>query len=174
MLYSATCFTGGAVLGVAGMWCSMGWSSALHGYGRLQVLKKVSVLALVLALLLSGVDDSRYRTGAQRARRWFQLPGTTFQPSEFAKLAVSCAGPYCERKGRGMGTFKYGLLIPGMVLTFFPLGLIFIEPDWGATVLLATVCGMMCSWPEQATIHGSPVMCWERPVVSCCRKTRFG
>ena len=77
------------------------------------------------------------------ARRWLQLPGTTFQPSEFAKLAAIIAlAHYCELKGRRMGTFRSGLLIPGAVLALF-LGLIFIEPDWGATVLLATVCGLM-------------------------------
>ena len=146
MLYSATMFhRGGPFWGSQVLWCSIGLvvclGMAMVDY---QVLKKVSVLALVLALLLllalmiPGIGLER-----NGARRWLQLPGTTFQPSEFAKLAVIVAlAHYCERKCRGMGTFKYGLLIPGMVLTLF-LGLIFIEPDWGATVLLATVCGMM-------------------------------
>ena len=146
MLYSATMFhRGGPFWGSQVLWCSFGLVVCLGmAMADYQVLKKVSVLALVLALLLllalmiPGIGLER-----NGARRWLQLPGTTFQPSEFAKLAVIVAlAHYCERKGRGMGTFKYGLLIPGMVLTLF-LGLIFIEPDWGATVLLATVCGMM-------------------------------
>jgi len=98
----------------------------------------VLALLLLVAVMIPGIGLER-----NGARRWLQLPGTTFQPSEFAKLAVIIAlAHYCERKGRRMGTFRYGLLIPGAVLALF-LGLIFIEPDWGATVLLATVCGLM-------------------------------
>ena len=146
MLYSATMFhRGGPFWGSQVLWCCIGlvvcFGMAMVDY---QVLKKVSVLALILALLLllavmiPGIGLER-----NGAHRWLQLPGTTFQPSEFTKLAVIIAlAHYCERKGRGMGTFRYGLLIPGMVLALF-LGLIFIEPDWGATALLATVCGLM-------------------------------
>jgi len=146
MLFSATMFhRGSPIWGSQVLWCCIGLvvclGAAMVDY---QVLKKVSVLALVLALLLL-VAVMIPGIGLERngARRWLQLPGTTFQPSEFAKLAVIIAlAHYCERKGRRMGTFKNGLLIPGMVLALF-LGLIFIEPDWGATALLATVCGLM-------------------------------
>ena len=146
MLFSATMFHRSD-----GLWsaqflgCCIGvvvcLGAAMSDY---QLLKKVSVPALVLALLML-VAVMIPGIGLERngARRWLQLPGTTFQPSEFAKLAVIIAlAHYCERKGRRMGTFKNGLLIPGMVLGLF-LGLIFIEPDWGATALLATVCGLM-------------------------------
>ena len=146
MLYSATMFhRGGAFWGSQVLWCCIGLvvclGAAMADY---QVLKKISAPALVLAFLLL-VAVMLPGLGLERngARRWLQLPGTTFQPSEFAKLAVIIAlAHYCERKGRKMGTFRYGLLIPGMVLALF-LGLIFIEPDWGATALLATVCGLM-------------------------------
>ena len=146
MLYSATMFhrSGGFWSGQL-LWCCIGvvvcLGAAMSDY---QLLKKVSVPVLVLALLLL-VAVMIPGIGLERngARRWLQLPGTTFQPSEFAKLAVIIAlAHYCERKGRRMGTFKNGLLIPGMVLGLF-LGLIFIEPDWGATALLAAVCGLM-------------------------------
>ena len=146
MLYSATMFhrSGGFWSGQL-LWCCIGvvvcLGAAMSDY---QLLKKVSVPALVLALLLL-VAVMIPGIGLERngARRWLQLPGTTFQPSEFAKLAVIIAlAHYCERKGRRMGTFKNGLLIPGMVLGLF-LGLIFIEPDWCATALLAAVCGLM-------------------------------
>ena len=146
MLYSATMFhRGGAFWGSQVLWCCIGLVVCLGAaVADYQVLKKISAPALVLAFLLL-VAVMLPGIGLERngARRWLQLPGTTFQPSEFAKLAVIIAlAHYCERKGRGMGTFRYGLLIPGMVLALF-LGLIFIEPDWGATALLATVCGLM-------------------------------
>jgi cell division protein FtsW len=146
MLYSATMFhRSGGFWSAQLLWCCIGvvvcLGAAISDY---QLLKKVSVPMLVLALILL-VAVMIPGIGLERngARRWMQLPGTTFQPSEFAKLAVIIAlAHYCERKGRRMGTFKYGLLFPSMVLGLF-LGLIFIEPDWGATVLLAVVCGMM-------------------------------
>ena len=146
MLYSATMFhQGGTFLGSQALGCCIGLVICI-GMAMLdyQVLKKISVPALVLALiLLLAVMIPGIGLERNGARRWLQLPGTTFQPSEFAKLAVIVAlAHYCERKGREMGTFRYGLLIPGMVLVLF-LGLIFIEPDWGATALLATVCGLM-------------------------------
>ena len=146
MLYSATMFhRGGAFWGSQVLWCCIGLVVCLGAaVADYQVLKKISAPALVLAFLLL-VAVMLPGLGLERngARRWLQLPGTTFQPSEFAKLAVIIAlAHYCERKGRKMGTFRYGLLIPGMVLALF-LGLIFIEPDWGATALLATVCGLM-------------------------------
>ena len=146
MLYSATMFhRGGAFWGAQVLWCCIGLVVCLGAaVADYQVLKKISAPALVLAFLLL-VAVMLPGLGLERngARRWLQLPGTTFQPSEFAKLAVIIAlAHYCERKGRKMGTFRYGLLIPGMVLALF-LGLIFIEPDWGATALLATVCGLM-------------------------------
>ena len=146
MLYSATMFhREGAFWGSQVLWCCIGLVVCLGAaVADYQVLKKISAPALVLAFLLL-VAVMLPGIGLERngARRWLQLPGTTFQPSEFAKLAVIIAlAHYCERKGRKMGTFRYGLLIPGMVLALF-LGLIFIEPDWGATALLATVCGLM-------------------------------
>ena len=146
MLYSATMFhRGGAFWGSQVLWCCIGLVVCLGAaVADYQVLKKISAPALVLAFLLL-VAVMLPGLGLERngARRWLQLPGTTFQPSEFAKLAVIIAlAHYCERKGRKMGTFRYGLLIPGMVLALF-LGLIFIEPDWGATALLGTVCGLM-------------------------------
>ena len=146
MLYSATMFhRSGGFWSAQLLWCCIGVAVCLGAaMSDYQLLKKVSVPMLVLALILL-VSVMIPGIGLERngARRWMQLPGTTFQPSEFAKLAVIIAlAHYCERKGRRMGTFKNGLLIPGMVLGLF-LGLIFIEPDWGATVLLAVVCGMM-------------------------------
>ncbi|MEC8973359.1 MAG: putative lipid II flippase FtsW [Verrucomicrobiota bacterium] len=146
MLYSAAMFhRAGASVGSQLLWCCAGVGVCLFAaMADYQLLKKVSLPARVLALLLL-VAVMIPGIGLERngARRWLQLPGTTFQPSEFAKLAVIIAlAHYCERKGRRMGTFRYGLLIPGAVLALF-LGLIFIEPDWGATVLLATVCGLM-------------------------------
>ena len=112
MLYSATMVhrSGGFWSGQL-LWCCIGVVVCLGvAMSDYQLLKKVSVPALALALVLL-VALMIPGIGLERngARRWLQLPGTTFQPSEFAKLAVIIAlAHYCERKGRRMGTFKNG------------------------------------------------------------------
>ena len=98
-------------------------------YQLLESIATVDDLALIMlvAVLIPGVGVE-----VNGARRWVQLPGTRFQPSEFAKIALIIAlAHYCERKGGKMDTFKYGMLVPGLGMGLF-LGLIFLEPDWGA------------------------------------------
>jgi cell division protein FtsW len=77
------------------------------------------------------------------ARRWFDFHGFRLQPSEFGKLVlvilVAWYGSYFQRQ---MPTFKKGILIPGIFIAP-TLVLILREPDFGSTMLLATVCGMM-------------------------------
>ena len=159
MLYSATMFHGGSGFWISQLiWCGIGLVMCLSiAMADYRLLKNISVPALVLALLLLGAvmipGIGLERNGA---RRWLQLPGTTFQPSEFAKLAVIIAlAHYGDRKGRQMDTIRYGLLIPGTVLSLF-LGLIFLEPDWGATALLATVCGLMLILAGTKLWHMAP------------------
>ena len=159
MLYSATMFHGGSGFWISQLiWCGIGLVMCLSiAMADYRLLKNISVPALVLALLLLGAvmipGIGLERNGA---RRWLQLPGTTFQPSEFAKLAVIIAlAHYGDRKGRQMDTIRYGLLIPGTVLSLF-LGLIFLEPDWGATALLAAVCGLMLILAGTKLWHMAP------------------
>ncbi len=71
--------------------------------------------------------------------RWIQFAGARFQPSELAKIAVVVWIAYwMERVHRTAGTFRRGLLAPlscmGVVLL-----LVFAEPDFGATLLIALV-----------------------------------
>ena len=146
MLYSATMFHRGASFwGSQLLWCCIGLVvCAVTAKVDYQFLKKVSLPMMILALImLVAVLIPGIGIEVNGARRWVQLPGTRFQPSEFAKIALIIAlAHYCERKGRKMDTFKYGMLLPGLAMSLF-LGLIFLEPDWGSTALLAVVCGLM-------------------------------
>ena len=146
MLYSATMFhRGGTFWGSQLLWCCIGlFVCAVTANLDYQLLKKVSLPLMILALImLVAVLIPGVGVEVNGARRWVQLPGTRFQPSEFAKIALIIAlAHYCERKGRKMDTFKYGMLVPGLGMGLF-LGLIFLEPDWGSTALLAVVCGLM-------------------------------
>ena len=146
MLYSATMFhRGGTFWGSQLLWCCIGlFVCAVTAKSDYQLLKKASLPLMILALImLVAVLIPGVGVEVNGARRWVQLPGTRFQPSEFAKIALIIAlAHYCERKGRKMDTFNYGMLVPGLGMGLF-LGLIFLEPDWGSTALLAVVCGLM-------------------------------
>ena len=146
MLYSTTMFhRGTSFWGAQLLWCLIGivvcGITAKLDY---QLLKKMSLPMLIIAfILLVAVLIPGIGMKINGARRWLQLPGTTFQPSEFAKIALIIAlAHYCERKGRKMDSFKYGMLFPSLTIGLF-LVLVFLEPDWGSTVLIAAVCGLM-------------------------------
>lgn len=96
--------------------------------------------ALVLLLL---VFEKHFGLKSHGARRWIHIGSLGFQPSELAKLALLIAlAWYGERYQRQMQTLKRGVVIPGLLIATV-LGLVFIEPDRGTTVLLACVSGAM-------------------------------
>jgi cell division protein FtsW len=79
------------------------------------------------------------------AQRWISIKkAVNFQPSEFAKIAlILVLAWYGERYQRKMPEFFRGLIFPGCIIVFI-LALIFPEPDWGASLLLAAVsCTML-------------------------------
>ena len=77
------------------------------------------------------------------ASRWINLRVATFQPSEMVKLALIIAiAWYGEKSQRKMNTFRRGLVVPGFIIGS-ALGLVFIEPDRGTTILMAAVTGTM-------------------------------
>ena len=116
--------------GIGLLFCLVG---ATIDHRRLRALAwpafAIAVLLLVL-VLIPGVGRS-----ANGARRWL----FHFQPSEPAKLALILAlAHYGAWQSKKMGRFLPGFLVPGAVLGGV-LALIFLEPDWGTTLLLASV-----------------------------------
>jgi cell division protein FtsW len=103
-------------------------------------LKKVSWLLLGLAIvLLIAVLIPHVGIKVNGARRWLGYENYRLQPSELAKVALLIAlAHYGERNQRQMPTFFRGLVIP-VSLIGLVLGLLFLEPDVGTTLLLATV-----------------------------------
>ena len=98
-----------------------------------------AALALLILVLIPGVGAER--NGAQR---WLLLGPFTLQPSEFAKLAVVVylAG-YMVRQEEELRRHPRGFLKPMGVLFVVTLLLLF-EPDFGATVIVAsTAFGML-------------------------------
>jgi cell division protein FtsW len=127
------------------VWCVLGIVVcavlAASDYG---LLKRFAWPAFIGSLFLAAlVFNSRLGVGLNGAHRWIRLPGATFQPSEFVKIAlIIMLAWYGDHSQRKMNTIKRGILIPGFIIAP-ALGLIFIEPDRGTTILLAAVSGTM-------------------------------
>jgi cell division protein FtsW len=126
-------------------WCVLGLVFCIVAASiDYRLLKKFAwplfALAIFLLLLVYAPVIGRPSHGA---RRWFGFAGFNFQPSEFAKLTIIIAVAwYGEKFQRQMPTFKRGIVIPGVFIGLM-LGFIFIEPDRGTTILLASVTGTM-------------------------------
>jgi cell division protein FtsW len=101
----------------------------------------LSVLLLVL-VFVPGIGVAI--KDKENSHRWIgygRLPH--FQSSELAKLAlILFLAAYADRFQRQMATFKKGLLIPGPIIALVLL-LILKEPDYGCTIMLAAVSGVM-------------------------------
>ena len=146
MLYSSSMTQVGArFLMMQLVWCIFGFilcvTAASLDY---QLLKKyawpVFIVAAVMLLLVLVPHIGRKINGA---RRWFDFGGVRFQPSELGKIALLIVlAWYGDRFQRRMPTFKWGILGPVAIIGAI-LGLIFVEPDRGTTILLAAVSGAM-------------------------------
>ncbi len=149
MLYSSSMSQVGAhYLMLQLLWCAFGFVLCVAATTLdYQWLKKAAwptfliALALLVLVLLPLPHGMTKRING--AHRWFILPGMRLQPSEFAKLAlVIMLAWYCERSQRHMHTWKRGVVLPGLIIAAV-LGLVFVEPDRGTTILLAAVGGAL-------------------------------
>jgi cell division protein FtsW len=142
MLYSASMAQQGSrYLVMQLVWGSLGLVACLVTASLdYREIRRYAFPALALTLLLLALvlipGIGMVKNGA---RRWFDLRVMSFQPSELAKLSLILAlAAYGERFCRQMGTFKRGLLVPGLFIAT-TLALILKEPDFGTTALLAAV-----------------------------------
>lgn len=147
MLYSSSMTQVGAqYLQSQLIWAALGFIFCVAATALdYQVLKKIAgplflfsivLLALVLLPLPHGLTKK-----INGAHRWFILPGMRLQPSELGKLAlIILLAWYGDRFQRKMPTFKFGIFGPLLIIGTM-LGVIFIEPDRGTTILLAAVSG---------------------------------
>ncbi|HEY5912820.1 MAG TPA: putative lipid II flippase FtsW [Verrucomicrobiae bacterium] len=146
MLYSSSMVQSGTrYLLMQLLWCGLGLVvCAVVAACDYRHLKRVwwlllgGAVVLLVLVLIPGIGSER-----NGARRWFSHFGLSFQPSEFAKLALMVAlAWYGERYRRHMSSWARGILIPG-VLIGVVTGLIFKEPDVGNALVLAAVGGCM-------------------------------
>ena len=123
------------------VWCALGLvGAAIAASLDYHHLKKVSLVLLAFSVvLLVLVFFPPIGIKVKGASRWIGYGGLQFQPSELAKIAlIIFIAHYGERYQRHMGTFWRGLVVPGIFIAGI-LGLIFVEPDRGCTILLAGV-----------------------------------
>ncbi len=91
-------------------------------------------LGLVLVLFSPPVNN---------ARRWFAIGGLGIQPSELAKLcAIFFIAALLERRMHRINEMGYAL-IPIVLLVLGLVGLILLEPDFGTSMSLALIAGVM-------------------------------
>lgn len=123
-----------AVLGVAAMLASLRFD-----YRILRSRTAAfSILGLAMLLLLAALASP----SVNETNRWIRLGGISFQPSEFAKLAIVIfLASEFERRARGLSTFK-DLLAPGSGVALVAL-LVYLEPDFGSAIHIIVVAGAM-------------------------------
>ncbi len=91
----------------------------------------INILLLVL-VLIPGIG---VKVGG--ARRWLNILGISFQPSELAKLCLSLYMAYSmSKKVHKMDLFSRGVL-PHLIIAGSFIGLILLQPDFGTSVIIA-------------------------------------
>jgi cell division protein FtsW len=121
------------IVGLAGMLIAM--SIDYHVWQKLAL----PGLLLVMAVLAAMVIFPTIAPEVWGASRWVQIGPVTFQPSEFAKLAlVLYLASWLASKGMRIREFNYGL-IPFAVLMGLLVGLVMLQPDLGTSLLLTGI-----------------------------------
>lgn len=105
-------------------------------YRKMSLLLFLAAIMLMLLVLIGGKK-------VNGARRWFELFGVTFQPSEIAKIAVILfdATLICRFRGR-MKTFRYGV-IPYVAVAGVVIALLILEPHISASIIIVIITAAM-------------------------------
>ncbi len=111
----------------------------------------------VTAILLVIARVPPYGHLVNGAWRWIHVGGFTFQPSEFAKVALILGlAVYAQTFRRRMTEFVHGLVIPGAGASVI-LGLVFLGKDLGTTALLSILAASMLFGAGTRLRHLVPV-----------------
>jgi cell division protein FtsW len=108
---------------------------------RLQRLTPVFFLAALLLLLLVLVPGVGVKING--ARRWLRLGPLSFQPAEFAKLALMLfLSSYFARRQDRLESFVDGFL-PPLLMTGLLVGLVILQPNFGTACMLLLGAGTL-------------------------------
>jgi len=114
---------------------------AKFDYRRYQKLAvPAAVVSVVLLVLVRIPGIGSYINGSWR---WIKVGSIGFQPSEVAKVAVIMLFSWwLARNQRRIDELRLGIIYPTLMLGVFA-GLLIIEPDYGTTMLIASVAMAM-------------------------------
>jgi cell division protein FtsW len=137
-----------AVLGVAGMMALLRFDyRALRTPLASFSLLGLAIVFLLLALVSPAVNETN---------RWIRIGGLSFQPSEWAKLAVVVfLAAEFERRGANITTVRdlfWPLILVGAVI-----GLVYLQPDFGSAAhiaLVACVLAFVAGVPKRLFVLG--------------------
>jgi len=118
-----------------------GWLGAMSfDYRRLERGKLILGLVVATAVLLIVVLAMPAAGGAHR---WLLIGPFRFQPSEMAKLVTVVFMAYVLSKKEHAVNDPWAVLFPTTLVVGTLLLLVFIEPDLGSAVMLATLASLM-------------------------------
>jgi len=145
------------------LWLGLGgfalWFGARFDYRRLY---RLTYPLLVVSLgLLAAVQAMPAINGA---KRWILLGPLSFQPVEFAKLALITYLAYSlRRKAEQIKTFTVGF-VPHLVVCCLMMGLLLLQPDLGSSIILGAttltmlfVAGARLGYIVLAVLAAAPV-----------------
>ncbi len=153
-MYSASAFMARAEGHPAHFYAAKQLGGAAMGIGVAAVLSRIdyrlwerwawpllaSILVMLLVLVLPGTEAIAPRING--ARRWLDL-GVSFQPSEFAKLAlISWTAATAVKKQDRLHSMSKGLA-PFLVVWMITVLLVFLEPNLSAALLLALLAALV-------------------------------
>lgn len=115
-----------------------------------------SILGLAMVLLLGALASP----SVNEANRWIRFGGVSFQPSEFAKLAIVIfLASEFERRARSLSTLR-DLLAPAFSVFVVTL-LVYLEPDFGSAIhiaLVASALAFLAGVPFRLFVIGGAVV----------------
>lgn len=104
---------------------------------RIAVPLFLSIVAVLILVLIIGSSANT------TARAWLIFSNTSIQPAEFAKLAlIFYLAAWMSRKGKEITDFRNGFLSFCVVTSFIVLPVI-LQPDFGSTLVFATIATSM-------------------------------
>jgi cell division protein FtsW len=97
------------------------------------------------------------------SHRWIKMGIINLQPSEFAKLAVILILSDYLSRNEGRLRDLVGTVFPAIIIVGLPLVLVLIEPDFGSSVILVTLTGVLLflaglSWRLMGGLGGLAVL----------------
>jgi cell division protein FtsW len=111
-------------------------------YRKLKTVATGAVIVAVVMLLLTLIPHVGFATGG--ARRWLGIRALSFQPSEFAKLAlVLFLAAKLAQVGEGIRSLSKGV-VPAFLITLVVAVPVLLEPDMGtASLMIFTAFAML-------------------------------